>query len=163
VQTRPPNLRCRTECGISIFLTVALCALHLIGYVEPEMFVESRAIRGFFLPIFLLALLAVPKRLLMSSTSEDWVGERARHIFLLLAIVEVSFFVALVFPGLEEHIHVSKFLELTSHSTVAMQSSRFEYLVAFSMLGSVLSPWLVEGLRKCGILPRMIRKDSEPL
>ena len=125
-----------------------IVVLHILGYAQPGLIVDSRLVNWVVIPLLLAAVFLLPRtiRVPPDAWKKGPVIKWGSLILALLGAVEVLLYAALMFNVLGRFD--PKYLAVDSNPTFRMLEARLGHLTAFSVLGSLLWPLIVTGLRE---------------
>ena len=122
--------------------------LHILGYAQPGLIVDSRLVNWVALPLLVAAMFLLPRTIKVPADAwkKDLVIKWGTLVLVVLGVVEVSLYAALMFNLLARFD--PKYLAVDSNPAFRMLEPRLGQLLAFSVLGCALWPLIVTGLRE---------------
>lgn len=130
------------------FLASLVVVLHLLGYAQPGLIVGSHLVNRVAIPLLFAAAILLQRTIKVPASvwKNDPVIKWGSLVLAVLSAVEVLLYAALMFNVLARFDH--KYLAMDSNPAFRMLESRLGHLIAFSILGILLWPAIVIGLRE---------------
>src|SRR6476646_4772640 len=122
----------RVKISLLIFLGFGIVGLHFMTVAQPTLIVESHLINRVVIPLLLIAVFVLPKKLKISQ--EVWKRDPSYRLvnwlFVSLLVAESLLYVGLMFNLLDKFL--LPFIALDSNATFRTLQSQVGYLVLFS-------------------------------
>jgi hypothetical protein len=123
--------------------------MHIVGYLQPEFFAESRVITWIVESLLVIATLLGMRMVHAAGGASS--GDRAIGIgawcFTTLAVFEASICFALLVGRGGAVRHLYELLAIDSSTTLEAERSRFGLLMVFSMTAALVWPAIVMGMK----------------
>jgi hypothetical protein len=121
--------------------------LHLLGYAQPGLIVGSRLVNWVAIPVLFAAAFLLQRRIRVPASvwKKDPVIKRGSLVLAVLTAIEVLLYSALMFNVLARFD--PKYLAVDSNPAFRMLEPQLGDLMVFSVLGILLWPAIVTGLR----------------
>jgi hypothetical protein len=123
--------------------------MHMVGYLQPKFFVESRVITWIIEALLFIAVLLGMRKVRASGGASS--GDRAIGIgtwcFGTLAVFEALIFFALLVGRGGAVRHLYELLAIDSSTTLDAERSRFGLLMVFSLMVALAWPAIVMGMK----------------
>ncbi|MEQ1948338.1 MAG: hypothetical protein ABL995_14195 [Bryobacteraceae bacterium] len=144
---RPPLASTNLRRGVLLVLGATIVFLHILGYLQPNLIVGSRLVNRVAIPVLLVAALLLPRSIAVPADAwkTDPTVKWVTLVFMALGTVEVLLYAALMFNVLARF--GPDYVPIDSNPTFQMLESRLGHLLVFSILGMMLSPVIVVGIR----------------
>ncbi len=137
----------RVKISLLIFLGFSIVGLHFMTVAQPTLIVGSHLINRVVIPLLLIAVFVLPKKLKISQ--EVWKRDPSYHLvsglFIFLMVVEGLLYAGLMFNLLAKFR--PELIALDSNATFRMLESQLGHLMAFTVLEAALFPVIICGLR----------------
>jgi hypothetical protein len=121
--------------------------LHILGYAQPGLIVDSRLVNWVAIPLLLAAALLLPRKIRVPR--DAWKKDPAIRwgslVFIVLIVVETLLYSALMFNVLARFD--PEYIAVDSNTAFRMLESQLGHLLVFSIFGAMLYPVIVIGLR----------------
>jgi hypothetical protein len=131
-----------------ILLGFSIVVLHLVTIAQPTLIVDSRLISRIVIPLLVFAMLVLPRKMKISQATwkRDPAYKWVSGVFLVSMALEGLLYAGLMFNLLAKFR--PELIALDSNATFRMFESQVGYLIAFSILGAMLFPVILCGLRQ---------------